>query len=191
MPVPRRQPRPDGGVSRRQLLGTASAFPLLWPAGGCTLSGPGGDEPATPDPAADPDVAVLRSAAAQVDALVALCARVVDERPELARPVQPALQIHRRHAEVLGSASSSTARSGTGTPTPRRTGSGAPSGAATGEPLPRGRAPVLSLLAGAEQRAAQVHRRQVRQAESGQFAQLLAAVSAAESQLETVLKQAR
>lgn len=181
MPVPRPQSRHPAGLSRRQLIIVASAVPLVWFTGGCTLSGPGRDEPTSSaqQAEADPDVAILASAAAQVDDLVALCEQVIDQRPSVTRQLQPLLETHRRHAEVLGSAAAGRQGSPSGTPT-----SSAPAG-----PLPRGRRAVLSLVGAAEQRAAKTHMGQVREAESGQFAQLLASISAAESQLATVLEE--
>jgi hypothetical protein len=88
------------------------------------------------------------------------------------------LATHHRHAEVLGAASQSSSHP------PTR-----PPGASSG-PLPAGRAQVLSLVAEAERFAATVHRSQVRRAESGQFASLLASISAAESQLGVVVGEA-
>lgn len=168
------------------MITAATAVPLVWLTGGCTLSGQRSDRTDSRSEQAedDPDVAVLDSATAHVDELVALCEQVVSEQPALTPQVQPLLATHRRHAEVLGSAKA------VGAP-PRRSpdASGTPTGTATPEPLPGGRTAVLSLVAAAEQRAAQAHLRHVRRAESGQFAQLLASISAAESQHATVLEE--
>ncbi|HET7327331.1 MAG TPA: hypothetical protein VFJ14_08600, partial [Nocardioidaceae bacterium] len=63
-----------------------------------------------------------------------------------------------------------------------------PSGTEAAEPLPRSRPAVLALLAAAEEDAAAAHRADVRRAESGRFAQLLASISAAETQHATTIE---
>jgi hypothetical protein len=176
------------GLSRRRLVIAAAALPAAWLAGGCTTddSVPDGsvsdssvsDSSAPDADAPDPDVAVLEEATAVVDDLTRLVSRAIAERPALAPTLQPVLATHHRHAEVLGAASQSSSHP------PTR-----PPGASSG-PLPAGRAQVLSFVAEAERFAATVHRSQVRRAESGQFASLLASISAAESQLGVVVGEA-
>lgn len=170
--------------TRRQVLAASVAVPAAWLTGACTLSRTdGASAPERPEPAEDPDVVLLAHAVVLVEDLIALLERVVAERPPLATEVEPLLANHRRHAEVLGSAA---------TPDSTRTPEDAADGPAgdEGRPLPRRRNRVLGLVARREQRAADAHLRQVQGASSGQFARLLASVSAAESQHAAVLEEA-
>jgi len=179
------------GLSRREVVTAAAAVPALWLAGGCTLSGAGSNPlPGAHEQAADdPDVVVLALAAAEVTGLVERLERVVRERPGLEPVVRPLLRNHEEHAEVLGAAGGPQ-QGGTPSGTPAQSGAPATDDGASAGPLPRGRARLLTELAAAEQQAADAHLRHVGRALSGQFARLLASISAAETQHATVLREA-
>lgn len=177
--------------TRRAVLTAALALPPWMLVSGCTLSGPrddsgsgdaGGDGAGSDDKQAadeDPDVAVLDEAVAVVSGLVTGLEQSVAERPTLARQVDPVLEAHRRHAQVLGEARPSDGGS-----------AGTPSGSASPSRPPVGPRQTLARLARAERQAAARHLEHTARAKSGQFARLLASIAAAEAQYGVVLGKA-
>ncbi|MGH3385856.1 MAG: hypothetical protein ACRDO1_14870 [Nocardioidaceae bacterium] len=174
--------------TRRAVLTAALALPPWMLVSGCTLSGPrddtgsdSGSDDAGRDgkeaPDEDPDVAVLDDAVAVVAGLVTGLERSVAERPSLARQVDPVLEAHRRHAQVLGEARPSTD-------------AGTPSASASPSEPPVGPRQTLARLARAERQAAARHLDHTARATSGQFARLLASIAAAEAQYGVVLGKA-
>ncbi|MPZ97353.1 MAG: hypothetical protein GEU96_21165 [Propionibacteriales bacterium] len=188
--MPPEPPASDpAALTRRAVLTAALALPPWMLVSGCTLSGPrddsgsddsGGDDVGRDNKQAadeDPDVAVLDEAVAVVTGLVTGLEQSVAERPTLARQVDPVLEAHRRHAQVLGEA--------------RPSGSaGTPSGSASPSRPPVGPRQTLARLARAERQAAARHLEHTARAKSGQFARLLASIAAAEAQYGVVLGKA-
>ena len=180
--------------SRRTVVAAALAVPAA-AASGCTLSD--SSPPREPQQRSaeevDPDVALLDEVSFATDEMVALYEASVERHRVLRRDLRPLLQAHREHADALGDAAPEPRRDqGRGQRRDRgRHGSGDPASEPTpGDvTVPARRPEALRDLAAAERAHAVALMDATGRAASGDFARLLASMSAASATAERVLAE--
>jgi hypothetical protein len=171
-PSPGRGPQ----VTRRAVLGLATAVALT----GCARE-------RRPAPRPQPDVAVLLSAIATEERLIALYESTRTAHPDLARRLDPMLAHHRDHLTVLrrhyvpGTGEEEGDDEGAGSPpatrTPNADGQGGQGRAAV---APRSTRRAVAALRSAERRAAAARSADVTRVSAG-MAQLFASIGACEA----------
>jgi type IV pilus biogenesis protein CpaD/CtpE len=171
--------------SRRSVVAAALAVPVA-SAAGCTLSDPAPPRRPQASAEADPDVVLLDEASSATDEMVSLYEAVADRHQELRQDLRPFLQAHQEHADALGDAAP---------PENARRGGGRPGGADVTAPpadvdVPARRAAALRRLTQAERDHAERLLDATRRAASGDFARLLASMSAASTVAAQLLAEA-
>lgn len=203
MPTPDRSAFPPALTRRSALAGLVVAASTTW--AGCTADSGRERAPRKKDtadsPAPDPDVILAGLAVSREQQMLDALDATVQRHPELASLLGSAQTTHRAHIELMDEAAPDEA------PSPSESALDGPSGSASGEPsdepsdepttggtatitVPAGRGKALALLAAEEQDLSTALRRHAFVAQSGQFARLLASMSAAAGQHAAVLSVA-
>lgn len=165
---------------------------------GCTADtdrkrAPRGNDSAS-SPAPDPDVILAGLAVSREQQMLDALEATVQRHPELSSLLASAQTTHRAHVELMDEAAPDEA------PSPSESALDGPSGSPSGPPssdgtatptVPAGRGKALAALATAEQELSTSLRRHAFMAQSGQFARLLASMSAAAGQQAAVLSTAQ
>lgn len=200
MPSPDRSAFPPALTRRSALAGLVVAASTTW--AGCTADADREQAPRKKDtadaPAPDPDVILAGLAVNRAQQMLDALDATVQRHPELSSLLGSAQTTHRAHIELMDEAAPDEAPdpSESALDGPSSSPSGGTSGGPSGRPSPAGTAPItvpagrgqaLALLATAEQDLSTALRRHAFVAQSGQFARLLASMSAAAGQHAAVL----